>query len=68
MGGDLQVDEDLAVYWVNTWSNGALVRQKEGAIISSSSFDIQSFFNHSFLVVEQQVRRVQVGQYNENLL
>ena len=54
-GGITQADEELAVYWVNTWNKGALVRQKEEAISAQGSLNIDSFFSHSFLVVEEQV-------------
>lgn len=65
LGGTTQVDEELAVYWVNTWNKGTLVRQKEEAIISNGSLNIDSFFSHSFLVVEEKVRNARhSGVYN----
>lgn len=59
--GDTQVDEELAVYWVNTWNKGALVRQKEEAIVANGSLNIDSFFSHSFLVVDEKVCTIRCG-------
>ena len=53
--GVTQVDEDLTVYWINTWSNDVLVRQGDAAISANTSYGITSFSGHKFLVVEQQV-------------
>ncbi|MEP2388410.1 hypothetical protein [Hyphomonas sp.] len=55
------MDKDFDVYWINTWNNDVLVRQGEEALFANSSFDIESFSGHSFLVVEQQVRTVWDG-------
>lgn len=50
-----QIDEELGVYWVNSWKGGALVRQKEEAVISRGSLNVDSYFGHSFLVVDENV-------------
>lgn len=59
----LKVDEELGVYWINTWSKGALVKQKEEPIVPNGSLNVDSYYGHSFLVVDDQVRqsRVQVS-------
>eukprot|EP00903_Cladosiphon_okamuranus_P010152 g9613.t1 len=47
-----KLDEELGVYWINTWSKGALVKQKEEPIVARGSLNVDSYFGHSFLVVE----------------
>lgn len=51
-----QLDEELGVYWINTWSKGALVKQKEEPIVARGSLNVDSYFGHSFLVVEDKVQ------------
>ena len=50
-----QLDEELGVYWINTWSKGALVKQKDEPIVARGSLNVDSYFGHSFLVVEEEV-------------
>lgn len=52
-----QLDVELGVYWINTWSKGALVKQKEEPIVARGSLNVDSYFGHSFLVVEDEVNR-----------
>ncbi|CBN78889.1 conserved unknown protein [Ectocarpus siliculosus] len=49
-----KVDEELGVYWINTWSKGALVKQKEEPIVPNGSLNVDSYYGHSFLVVDDQ--------------
>lgn len=51
-----QIDDDLAVYWINTWSQGLLVRQKEDPISAQGMLNVDSYFGHSFLVIEEKAR------------
>ena len=44
------------MYWINTWSKGALVKQKDEPIVARGSLNVDSYFGHSFLVVEDKVR------------
>lgn len=50
-----QIDEGLGVYWVNSWKGGELVKQKDEFIVSMSSLNVDSYFGHSFLVVDENV-------------
>lgn len=45
------------MYWINTWKQGELVRQKEEAIVSRGNLNVDSFFGHSFLVVDEKVTK-----------
>lgn len=47
------MDEELGVYWINTWSKGALVKQKEEPIVARGNLNVDSYFGHSFLVVDE---------------
>lgn len=43
------------MYWINTWSKGALAKQKDEPIVPRGSLNVDSYFGHSFLVVEDKV-------------
>ncbi|CAN0012061.1 unnamed protein product [Pylaiella littoralis] len=48
-----KIDEELGVYWINSWKGGELVKQKDEAIMPRGSLNIDSFEGHSFLVVDE---------------
>lgn len=48
----------MAVYWINPWKGGLLVRQKEEVITPNGSLNVDSYFSHSFLVISEEVRSI----------
>lgn len=49
-----KIDQDLGVYWINSWQKGILVRQKEEAISARGMLNVDSYFGHSFLVIDEE--------------
>lgn len=56
-----QIDQDLGVYWINSWQKGILVRQKEEAISARGMLNVDSYFGHSFLVIDEEVSHFWAG-------
>lgn len=50
-----QIEKELGVYWINSWQKGLLVRQKEEPISSRGMLNVDSYYSHSFLVIDETV-------------
>ncbi len=58
------MDQELGVYWINTWSKGTLVKQKDEPIVARGSLNVDSYFGHSFLVVDEEKVRDTEASHN----